>query len=77
MRITALLTTFLTVLLAPLAAFAGQETKPEIGAIAPDFAFVGDGGVTYSSADYFGSTDARKAGQGVVIAWFPKAFTSG
>jgi peroxiredoxin len=64
---------FLLVPLAPLAAYA----EPAIGASAPDFAFVGDGGVTYSSADYFGSTDAEKAGRGVVIAWFPKAFTSG
>ena len=54
----------------PLAAFA----EPEVGAPAPDFAFAGVDGASYKLADYVGpDVDQR----GVVIAWFPKAFTAG
>ncbi len=37
---------------------------------APDFALVGSDGRTHRLADYAGK-------QGVVLAWFPKAFTPG
>jgi peroxiredoxin Q/BCP len=43
---------------------------PEIGEPIPDFAFEGEGGVLYQRADFVGK-------KGVVIAWFPKAFTPG
>jgi peroxiredoxin len=43
------------------------QLKP--GDVAPDFALVGSDGQTYRLKDL--------AGQGVVIAWFPKAFTGG
>ncbi len=51
----------------PLAAAAAG---PEIGAPIPDFEFQGDGGVVHRRSDYLGK-------RGVVIAWFPKAFTPG
>lgn len=40
------------------------------GAKAPDFALPGSDGRTHRLADYVGK-------QGVVLAWFPKAFTPG
>jgi len=43
---------------------------PDIGEPIPDFAFEGEGGVLYQRADFVGK-------KGVVIAWFPKAFTPG
>ena len=50
----------------PLAAAAA----PDVGALIPDFEFHGDGGVVHTRADLLGR-------RGVVIAWFPKAFTPG
>jgi peroxiredoxin Q/BCP len=43
---------------------------PEVGAPIPDFEFEGAGGTLYRRADFLGK-------KGVVIAWFPKAFTPG
>ena len=60
---------FLLTLALPVAASAA----PEIGKPAPGFAFEGAGRV-FKSADYVGE-GARK--KGVVVAWFPKAFTPG
>lgn len=57
----------------PNAAFAAT---PLVGGAAPEFQFVGEGDATYQSADFFSPTTPG-AGRGVVIAWFPKAFTSG
>ena len=42
----------------------------EVGDPAPDFSLQGSDGNTYSLSDYRGK-------QAVVIAWFPKAYTSG
>jgi peroxiredoxin Q/BCP len=52
---------------APLAAAAAI---PEIGLPIPDFEFRGVDDQVYRRADYVGE-------RGVVIAWFPKAFTPG
>jgi peroxiredoxin Q/BCP len=41
-----------------------------VGAKAPDFTLVGTDGRTYRLADFVGR-------QGFVLAWVPKAFTSG
>lgn len=64
----------LLVLLASEAAFAA----PALGQRAPDFSFEGVSPSgeprTYTLADYVGE-GARK--KGVVVAWFPKAFTPG
>ena len=70
-------------LLVPGTTFAA----PEVGQPAPDFKFEGVGSATYRLADYVGSDAGSKVGpeqkpsagdkRGVVIAWFPKAFTSG
>ena len=43
---------------------------PEIGTPIPDYEFHGEGGVVHRRSDVLGS-------RGVVIAWFPKAFTPG
>ncbi len=52
---------------AVLGAWAGEELKP--GDPAPPFALVGSDGKVHRLADLRGRT--------VVLAWFPKAFTSG
>jgi peroxiredoxin Q/BCP len=43
---------------------------PAAGDIAPDFTLLGSDGKTYTLADFKGE-------RGVVLAWFPKAFTGG
>jgi len=49
---------------------AGQEAVLDAGDAAPAFTLTGSDGKTYSLSDFIGE-------QAVVIAWFPKAFTSG
>ncbi len=50
---------------------AGAGTKePGVGDIAPAFTLAGSDGKTHSLAEFKGK-------QAVVLAWFPKAFTSG
>lgn len=51
-----------------LASFAHAELK--VGDVAPDFALEASDGQTYKLSDYRGK-------QAVVLAWFPRAFTSG
>lgn len=55
-------------LFAAFGAASGKELKP--GDPAPDFALAGSDGKTHKLSDYVGK-------QAVVVAWFPKAFTSG
>jgi len=50
--------------------FAAAAATPEIGVPAPAFEFRGVDAKVYRDADYVGK-------RGVVIAWFPKAFTPG
>ena len=71
MRSRALLRGALALLLtlASSAAFSA----PKVGEPAPEFLFQGEGR-TFASSDYVGE-GARK--KGVVVAWFPKAFTPG
>ena len=80
----------LQLLIGPAVAFADAV---RVGSPAPEFAFVGTDGLAYHSSDYFRSASSANAGEvgmkatgqaregepgrGVVIAWFPKAFTSG
>ena len=45
-------------------------TGLEVGDRAPGFSLAGSDGNTYSLAQFAGK-------QGVVLAWFPKAFTAG
>jgi len=47
---------------------AGAELS--VGDMAPDFSLAGSDGQTHSLAQYRGK-------QGVVLAWFPMAFTGG
>lgn len=55
--------------LALVAASAVGQT-PEVGDLAPDFELEASDGNTYRLSDYRGE-------QAVVLAWFPKAYTSG
>lgn len=59
-------TIFTILLLLPIAALA----ELEVGDPAPDFTLPASDGKTYSLADFRGK-------QAVVIAWFPRAYTSG
>jgi peroxiredoxin Q/BCP len=54
------------------AALSGQAPAPELkaGDPAPDFSLQGSDGKTYNLSDFKGK-------QAVVVAWFPKAYTSG
>jgi len=52
------------------AADAGRAAELAPGAKAPDFSLAGSDGRQHRLADFAGR-------QGVVLAWFPKAFTSG
>ncbi len=54
-------------LLAPNLALAEALT---VGTRAPDFSLLGSDGETYALSRFLGK-------QGVVLAWFPKAFTPG
>jgi peroxiredoxin Q/BCP len=45
------------------------ELKVKVGDVAPAFSLPGTDGKTHKLSDYKGKT--------VVLAWFPKAFTSG
>jgi len=53
-----------------LTASAAHAADLAPGAKAPDFALAGSDGREHRLADYVGK-------QGVVLAWFPKAFTPG
>ena len=53
-----------------LASGAARATDLAPGAKAPDFSLAGSDGREHRLADYAGK-------QGVVLAWFPKAFTPG
>jgi len=64
-------------LLLPLLLAATADAAPEVGLRAPDFRFVGEGGQELRFEDYFGEAADRGGRRGVVIAWFPKAFTPG
>ncbi len=58
-------------LLAPnLAANPALAEPLTAGARAPDFSLLGSDGETYTLSRFLGK-------QGVVLAWFPKAFTPG
>lgn len=49
---------------------AASASALEVGDMAPDFELPGSDGETYRLSDYRGE-------QAVVLAWFPKAYTSG
>ena len=53
-----------------LTAGAAQAAELAPGARAPEFALAGSDGRTHRLSDYVGK-------QGLVLAWFPKAFTPG
>ena len=46
------------------------QAGPEVGSPAPDFAFEGSDGQMHLLSEHRGQ-------RGVVVAWFPKAFTPG
>jgi peroxiredoxin Q/BCP len=52
-----------------VAGVAGAE-DPVVGSTAPGFSLTGSDGRTHSLAEHAGK-------RGVVLAWFPKAFTPG
>lgn len=47
-----------------------KEAVVKVGDMAPDFQLKGSDGKTYKLSDFRGK-------QGVVVAWYPKAFTGG
>ncbi len=47
-----------------------RAADPDVGSRAPDFTLQGSDGKTHSLAEFLGK-------EGVVLAWFPKAFTPG
>lgn len=53
-----------------MVASTASAAAPKIGEPAPAFEFLGEDGAVYSSASLYGE-------KGVVVAWFPKAFTPG
>lgn len=53
-----------------LLATAPASAAPEVGEKAPDFQLQGSDGSTYALSQFVGKG-------GVVLAWFPKAFTPG
>jgi peroxiredoxin Q/BCP len=57
-------------LAALLTAGSAQAADLRVGDKAPDFALAGSDGREHRLAEYVGK-------QGVVLAWFPKAFTPG
>ena len=57
-----------------LATAAGAE--PAVGEAAPDFELMGSDGKTYLLTDFADATNPDHK-SGVVLAWFPKAFTPG
>ena len=60
----------LTILTLGGAASGASAAELAAGAAAPDFLLVGTDGREYRLADFVGK-------HGLVLAWFPKAFTSG
>jgi len=79
--VTMRLSTYKTILIAAACLFLAASSAfaaPEIGKPAPEFLFVGASeegdSARFQSSDYVGE-GARK--KGVVVAWFPKAFTPG
>ena len=61
----------LALALALLAApFAAHAAEPAVGSPAPGFSLRGSDGKTHTLAEHAGK-------RGVVLAWFPKAFTPG
>lgn len=62
-----LMSIMFALLLPPVAA---QAAELKVGDPAPDFTLQASDGETYTLADY-------KGRQAVVVAWFPKAYTSG
>jgi len=62
---------FSLVLLSALVILAwSQDGELDTGDLAPDFRLQGSDGKTYSLSQFRGK-------KGVVVAWFPKAFTGG
>ena len=67
LRLPCALTGLVCFLLAPVGAAAAELA---VGAPAPDFELLGSDGETWSLSQFVGK-------RGVVLAWFPKAFTPG
>jgi peroxiredoxin Q/BCP len=61
---------FAPLLIALLVAGLARAGELEVGDPAPGFALVGSDGKTYALSQLVGK-------RGVVLAWFPKAFTPG
>ena len=50
--------------------FAAHAAEPAVGSAAPAFSLRGSDGRMHTLAEHLGK-------RGVVVAWFPKAFTAG
>lgn len=69
-KLFAATTLLLLICLAVTPTAPAQSAEPQVGDMAPDFTLQASDGKTYTLADFRGK-------QAVVIAWFPRAFTSG
>ncbi len=70
MNIAGCVVAVLVLLTGVLPARAAEQVKLEVGDKAPPFSLAGTDGKTHALKDHVGTRP-------VVIAWFPKAFTSG
>lgn len=63
-------TVFLITIVTGMLVAAGARAELSVGDMAPDFTLQGSDGKTYTLSDFRGE-------EAVVLAWFPKAYTSG
>jgi thioredoxin-dependent peroxiredoxin len=70
MRTSNFLAALVIVVFLPLVSIAALAEGPDVGDLAPTFRLQGSDGQIHDLADFRGR-------QAVVVAWFPKAFTSG
>lgn len=69
-KLLAVVTLLVVTVMAPASLLQAQSAELQVGDMAPDFTLQASDGNTYTLSDF-------RDKQAVVIAWYPKAFTSG